>query len=68
MGTLSNVAQAIEGHLEGADRSFDSISTDTRTIGPGQLFFALKQGPGQGRRRRIRNNRSIRLIAQALIA
>jgi UDP-N-acetylmuramoyl-tripeptide--D-alanyl-D-alanine ligase len=42
MGALSNVAKAIEGHLEGADRSFDSISTDTRTIGPGQLFFALR--------------------------
>jgi UDP-N-acetylmuramoyl-tripeptide--D-alanyl-D-alanine ligase len=42
MDTLSNVANAIGGQLEGPDRSFESVSTDTRTIGPGQLFFALR--------------------------
>ena len=41
IGTLSGVAQDVGGRLEGADGSFDSVSTDTRTIGPGQLFFAL---------------------------
>jgi UDP-N-acetylmuramoyl-tripeptide--D-alanyl-D-alanine ligase len=42
LSTLSGVAEAVGGRLEGADRSFESISTDTRTIGPGQLFFALR--------------------------
>ena len=42
IGTLSGVAQDVGGRLEGADGSFDSVSTDTRTIGPGQLFFALR--------------------------
>jgi UDP-N-acetylmuramoyl-tripeptide--D-alanyl-D-alanine ligase len=42
IGTLSDVARDTDGRLHGADRSFDSVSTDTRTIGPGQLFFALR--------------------------
>lgn len=42
MGTLSGVAKAVDGRLEGADGTYDSVSTDTRSIGPGQLFFALR--------------------------
>jgi UDP-N-acetylmuramoyl-tripeptide--D-alanyl-D-alanine ligase len=42
MGTLSGVAADVGGRLKGPDRTFDSVSTDTRTIGPGQLFFALR--------------------------
>ncbi len=42
MGTLSGVAADIGGRLKGADSAFESVSTDTRTIGPGQLFFALR--------------------------
>ena len=42
MGTLAEVARDTEGQLHGADHSFESVSTDTRTIGPGQLFFALR--------------------------
>ncbi|MCP4001815.1 MAG: UDP-N-acetylmuramoyl-tripeptide--D-alanyl-D-alanine ligase [Gammaproteobacteria bacterium] len=42
MGTLIRVAQDIDGRLQGPDASFESVSTDTRTIGPGQLFFALR--------------------------
>lgn len=42
MGTLAGVAADVGGRLEGPDRPFDSVSTDTRTIGPGQLFFALR--------------------------
>ena len=42
MGTLSGVAKDVGGQLHGADQTFDSVSTDTRTIGPGQLFFALR--------------------------
>jgi UDP-N-acetylmuramoyl-tripeptide--D-alanyl-D-alanine ligase len=41
MGTLTMVAQSVSGHLVGADRAFESVSTDTRTLQPGQLFFAL---------------------------
>ena len=42
MGTLAGVARDIAGQLQGPDASFESVSTDTRTIGPGQLFFALR--------------------------
>ncbi len=41
MGRLTMVAESVKGHLVGADRAFDSVSTDTRTLQPGQLFFAL---------------------------
>jgi UDP-N-acetylmuramoyl-tripeptide--D-alanyl-D-alanine ligase len=42
MGKLTMVAAATEGRLIGEDRSFDAISTDTRTLGEGDLFFALR--------------------------
>jgi UDP-N-acetylmuramoyl-tripeptide--D-alanyl-D-alanine ligase len=42
MGTLTMVAESVSGTLFGADQSFDSVSTDTRTLEPGQLFFALQ--------------------------
>lgn len=42
MGMLSMVAKAVNGTLIGADRSFESISTDTRSLQSGQLFFALR--------------------------
>ena len=42
MGTLTMVAAAVNGHLVGEDRSFDAVSTDTRTLRPGDLFFALR--------------------------
>lgn len=42
MGSLSSVAKIVDGRLEGKDNRFDAVSTDTRTIGPGQLFFALR--------------------------
>ena len=41
MGTLTMVAESVSGTLVGADRPFESVSTDTRTLQPGQLFFAL---------------------------
>ncbi|MGI9343867.1 MAG: UDP-N-acetylmuramoyl-tripeptide--D-alanyl-D-alanine ligase [Gammaproteobacteria bacterium] len=41
MGTLSMVADAVDGRLIGADRSFAAVSTDTRTLQTGELFFAL---------------------------
>lgn len=38
---LSQVADAVEGRLVGVDVAIDGVSTDTRAIGPGQLFVAL---------------------------
>ncbi len=42
MMSLSEAAEAMGGHLIGEDRSFDSVSTDSRSIAPGQLFIALR--------------------------
>ncbi|MDP7154394.1 MAG: UDP-N-acetylmuramoyl-tripeptide--D-alanyl-D-alanine ligase [Gammaproteobacteria bacterium] len=42
MGTLNMVARSVNGTLIGADRCFDSVSTDTRQLQSGQLFFALR--------------------------
>lgn len=42
MGTLNMVAESVSGTLIGADSSFDSVSTDTRSLARGQLFFALR--------------------------
>ena len=42
MTTLAVVAESVGGRLFGPDRSFDSVSTDSRTVEPGQLFFALR--------------------------
>lgn len=42
MATLAWVAETIGGTLVGPDTGFDSVSTDTRSIEPGQLFVALR--------------------------
>ena len=42
--SLTDAAECMSGALHGEDLPFHGISTDTRTIGDGQLFFAL-QGP-----------------------
>jgi UDP-N-acetylmuramoyl-tripeptide--D-alanyl-D-alanine ligase len=42
MGRLSMVAESVGGELVGADQPFDSVSSDTRGLQPGQLFFALR--------------------------
>jgi hypothetical protein len=42
--TLGEFARACGGRLEGADRSYTGVSTDSRTIGAGELFVALR-GP-----------------------
>ena len=44
ISTLSSAAEAMRGELHGEDRGFSGISSDTRTIREGELFFAL-QGP-----------------------
>lgn len=42
--TLSAASEVMRGKLRGADRAYRGISTDTRTLNAGELFFAL-QGP-----------------------
>ena len=42
--TLASAADCMHGQLHGEDRPFAGISTDTRSIRDGELFFAL-QGP-----------------------
>jgi UDP-N-acetylmuramoyl-tripeptide--D-alanyl-D-alanine ligase len=44
MKTLANFALLCGGRLEGADAPYTSVSSDTRTIGQGALFVALR-GP-----------------------
>jgi len=41
-GRLSDVAAATGGRLAGNDAEFEGVSTDSRTLGPGQLFVALR--------------------------
>ena len=41
---LSEAARVLEGHFPGEDVAFRGVSTDTRTLQPGSLYFAL-QGP-----------------------
>jgi UDP-N-acetylmuramoyl-tripeptide--D-alanyl-D-alanine ligase len=42
--TLGNFARACGGRLEGVDRAFAGVSSDSRTLSPGDLFVALR-GP-----------------------
>jgi UDP-N-acetylmuramoyl-tripeptide--D-alanyl-D-alanine ligase len=42
--TLGDFAQACGGQLLGQDRAYTGVSTDSRTIAPGELFVAL-HGP-----------------------
>jgi UDP-N-acetylmuramoyl-tripeptide--D-alanyl-D-alanine ligase len=42
--TLATAAHIMNGTLSGSDRGFSGVSTDTRTLREGELFFAL-QGP-----------------------
>jgi len=42
--TLRSFAKACGGRLEGADRAFAAVSSDSRTLSPGDLFVALR-GP-----------------------
>jgi UDP-N-acetylmuramoyl-tripeptide--D-alanyl-D-alanine ligase len=38
---LSELTQIVAGRLDGADTTFDELSTDSRTLQPGTLFVAL---------------------------
>ena len=44
VATLAKAASFMDGELRGPDVTFRGVSTDTRSIGPGELFVAL-QGP-----------------------
>ena len=41
---LSEVAELLQGQLHGKEARFSAVSTDTRNLGPGELFVAI-QGP-----------------------
>ncbi len=43
-GTLSHAAESMRGTLHGKDLNFRGVSTDTRSLKPGELFVAL-HGP-----------------------
>jgi UDP-N-acetylmuramoyl-tripeptide--D-alanyl-D-alanine ligase len=43
-GNLASAAHIMNGTLIGSDRTFSGVSTDTRSLADGELFFAL-QGP-----------------------
>lgn len=43
-GTLSHAAESMHGTLHGENSNFRGVSTDTRSLKPGELFVAL-QGP-----------------------
>jgi UDP-N-acetylmuramoyl-tripeptide--D-alanyl-D-alanine ligase len=47
-GRLSMVAEAVGGRLYGADAEFAGVSTDTRNLQPGELFFALRGARNDG--------------------
>ena len=44
--TLAEFAAMVGAECAGLDGTFSGVSTDTRTLAPGQLFFALR-GVGQ---------------------
>ena len=43
-GVLSQAAESMHGNLYGSDGQFRGVSTDTRTLRAGELFFAI-EGP-----------------------
>ena len=42
MMTLAEAAKAVGGRTSGNGTVFSGVSTDSRTIGPGELFVALR--------------------------
>ena len=44
VASLSHAAESMQGELHGDDATFRGVSTDTRSLNPGELFVAL-QGP-----------------------
>ncbi len=61
---LMNAAQLLDGHYNGPDLDFGSVSTDTRSLLPGDVFVALK-GPnfdGHGFVDKARNSGAIAAV------
>ena len=50
MMKLSEAASALHARVQGADVTFKSVSTDTRTLHPGALFIALRGENHDGHR------------------
>ncbi|HET7157594.1 MAG TPA: UDP-N-acetylmuramoyl-tripeptide--D-alanyl-D-alanine ligase, partial [Burkholderiales bacterium] len=50
MMKLSEAASALHARMQGADVTFKSVSTDTRTLHPGALFIALRGETHDGHR------------------
>lgn len=48
-GTLVQAAKSMQGELHGMDSEFRGVSTDTRTLRGGELFFALHGPNFEGR-------------------
>src|SRR3984957_14651687 len=42
MRTLASFAEACGGRLQGEDRAYSQVCTDTRTLARGELFVALR--------------------------
>lgn len=42
MTTLADLSSIVGGSLHGADAGFTAVSTDTRTLNEGEVFFALR--------------------------
>jgi len=42
MMSLADAASAAQGRLSGADARFIGVSTDTRSLGRGELFVAIR--------------------------
>lgn len=53
-GTLNSLAKIVEGRTQGADVSWQGVSTDTRSIRHGELFVALN-GPNHRGRDFVKN-------------
>ncbi|MEX2496720.1 MAG: UDP-N-acetylmuramoyl-tripeptide--D-alanyl-D-alanine ligase [Woeseia sp.] len=68
-GTLLQAAEVVRGTLHGADLPFRGVSTDTRTLNAGELFFALR-GPnydGEEFIPRAGANGAVGAVAQDLV-
>jgi len=46
--TMSELVQPLQAQLAGSDRTFSRVTTDSRTVAPGDLFVALQGGNFDG--------------------
>ena len=62
---LSECATAVRGELHGDDKTFFTVSTDTRTVNAGQLYIALK-GPNFDGHHYIEQAEKLKAIAAVI--